>query len=144
MFFFGFESADDIVLQKAGKNSTVKMIRDSVSWAKKAGIICSGSFILGLPGETEETAMKSIRLAKELDIYSTTFPIAVPFPGTSIRKMAEKNICGLKILTNNWDDYGKQYPGVMESETLSINRLRELQNYAYNFNPKKEFPKHLL
>ena len=142
--FFGFESGDNEMLIRAGKEFNVEKMKESVRWAKEAGIICAGSFILGLPGETEETADKSIKLARELDIYSTTFPIAVPFPGTSIRKMAQKNTYGLKILSNNWDDYGKQYPGVMESDTLSINRLRELQGYAYDFNPKKEFPIHLL
>lgn len=139
--FFGFESADDEMLKRAGKGFDVAQIKKAVGWAKEAGLICAGSFILGLPGETEETAMKSIKLAKELDIYSTTFPIAVPFPGTSIREMAKKGMFGLKILTNNWDDYEKQYPGVMDSEHLSIDRLRELQEYAYKYNPKKEFPK---
>jgi len=61
-----------------------------------------------------------------------------------MRKMAQKNAFGLKILSNNWDDYGKQDSGVMDSDTLSINRLRELQKDAYNYNPKKEFPTHLL
>ena len=142
--FFGFESGDDDMLKKAGKGFNVERIKKSIGWAKDADIVCAGSFILGLPGETEETARKSIELAKELDIYSTTFPIAVPFPGTVMRKMAERGQSGLKILTNNWDDYGKQYPGVMESNTLSINRLRELQNIAYTYNPKKEFPTSLL
>jgi len=142
--FFGFESAEDNMLKRAGKGFTSEKIKESIGWAKEAEIVCAGSFILGLPGETEETAKKSINLAKELDIYSTTFPIAVPFPGTIMRKMAQKNAFGLKILSNNWDDYGKQDSGVMDSDTLSINRLRELQKDAYNYNPKKEFPTHLL
>ncbi|MBR9705296.1 radical SAM protein [Candidatus Pacearchaeota archaeon] len=139
--FFGFESADDEMLKRAGKGFDIAQIKKAVGWAKDAELICAGSFILGLPGETEETAMKSVKLAKELDIYSTTFPIAVPFPGTPIREMADKGMFGLRILTSNWDDYGKQYPGVMESENLSIDRLRELQEYAYKYNPKKDFPK---
>lgn len=138
--FFGFESADDEMLKRAGKGFNVEQIRKAVRWAKDQDLICAGSFILGLPGETEETAMKSIKLAKELDIYSTTFPIAVPFPGTPIRIMAEKHMFGLKILSNDWDDYGKQYPGVMDSDNLSMDKLRELQKYAYEYNPKKKFP----
>ena len=135
--FFGLESADNEMLKVAGKNFSISQIRKAMSWANEAGIISAGSFILGLPGESEETARKSIELAKELSIYSTTFPIAVPFPGTEIRRMAENNEYGLRILSNDWDDYGKQFPGVMESSSLSIQRLRELQKEAYEFNPKK-------
>lgn len=136
--FFGFESADDKMLRRCGKGFKAEQIKKAIGYAKDAGIICAGSFIIGLPGETEETALASRRLAKDLGIYSTTFPIAVPFPGTVIRRMAEKHQYGLKILSNNWDDYGKQYPGVMDSEILNINRLRELQTLAYKMNPKKE------
>jgi len=139
--FVGFESADDKILKNAGKEINVLQIKNTVDWIKKAGIICAGSFILGLPGETRESANKSIKLAQEMDIYSTTFPIAVPFPGTAIRSMAEKNKYGLKLLSNNWNDYGKQYPGIMESEYLGINELRELQKKAYTLIPKKKMPK---
>jgi len=136
--FFGFESGDDTVLKNAKKDITVSQIKRTVQWAKDAGLICAGSFILGLPGETEESVDKSIKLARELNIYSTTFPIAVPFPGTALREMATKNKYGLRILNNNWDDYGKQYPGVMDSKTLTIEKLRALQKKAYEYNPKKE------
>lgn len=134
---FGFESADDNILKNAKKGFTVSQTKKAVAWAKEAGLICISSFIIGLPGDTEESVNKTIELAKELDIYSITFPIAVPLPGTELREMALKNESGLRILTNNWDDYGKQYPGVMESEQLSIEKRRELQKKAYDSNPKK-------
>ncbi|OGN87270.1 MAG: hypothetical protein A2158_02660 [Chloroflexi bacterium RBG_13_46_14] len=134
---FGFESADDNILKRAKKGFDVAQIKKAVAWTKEAGLICISSFIIGLPGDTEESVNKTIKLAQELDIYSITFPIAVPLPGTELREMALKHESGLRILTNNWDDYGKQYPGVMESNILSIDRLRELQKKAYASNPKK-------
>lgn len=138
--YFGFESGDDTMLKNAKKGFTISQIKRPVQWAKDAGLICAGSFILGLPGETEESVNKSVKLAQELNIYSTTFPIAVPFPGTALREMAIKNKYGLRILSNNWDDYGKQYPGVMDSEQLSIEKLRALQKKAYEYNPKNKLP----
>ena len=135
---FGLESGDDDILKRAKKGFTVSQIKKAIGWAKEAGLICIASFIIGLPRETEESAWKSIKLAKELNIFSTTFPIAVPLPGTELREMALRNEEGLRILTNNWDDYGKQYPGVMESEQLSIEKRRELQREAYEYNPKKD------
>lgn len=137
--FFGFESGDDGMLKNANKGFTVSHIKQAVQWAKDAGLVCAGSFIIGLPGETAESANKSIKLAKELNIYSTSFPIAVPLPGTVLREMAKRNEYGLRILSNDWDDYGKQYPGVMDSKQLKIEELRALQKKAYEYNPKKEY-----
>ncbi|MBU3923687.1 MAG: B12-binding domain-containing radical SAM protein, partial [Nanoarchaeota archaeon] len=138
--YVGMESADDEMLRKCGKRTTVEQIRNTVGWIKDAGLVPAGSFILGLPGETRETAEKSIRLGEELNLYSTPYPIAVPFPGTPLLKMAEKGQHGLRLLpgADNWDNYGKQFPGIMESDKLSIDELRDLQKEAYRRIPKKK------
>lgn len=138
--FFGFESGDDSILKNMKKSFSVADIKRAVAMAKDARLIVVGSFIIGLPGETEETVIKTVQFAKELDIYSTTFPIAVPFPGTTLRSQAADNEYGMKILTNNWDDYGKQFPGVMDSDALNMDKRRELQKYAYDMIPKKKLP----
>jgi radical SAM superfamily enzyme YgiQ (UPF0313 family) len=135
--FFGFEHGDDEMLKIMGKRINSDQARKAVEWAKAADIVVVGCFILGLPGETRESAYRNMNFAKNLNIYSTSFPIGCPYPGTLLREQAEKHEYGLKILTNNWDDYGKQYPGVMESNVLSIDELRQLQKEAYELNPKK-------
>lgn len=141
--FFGLESADDTILKNIKKNLTIQQMKNAVRWTKEAGIAPAGSIIIGLPGETEETVEKSVKLAQELDLYSITFPIAVPFPGTVLRKMALNNEYGLRILTNTWSDYGKQYPGVMDSKQLSIDKIRDLQKYAYELLPKKKINEYM-
>jgi radical SAM superfamily enzyme YgiQ (UPF0313 family) len=144
--FYGFESANEEMLKRIGKGVKHKsQIVKAIEAAAPSGITCVGSFILGLPGETEETVMESIELSKVLspNVYSVTFPIAVPFPGTAAREFAQTGKYGLKILTDDWDDYGKQFPGVMDSHHLSIDRLRELQTLAYDVNPKKNMDEFL-
>ncbi|MDO8735139.1 MAG: radical SAM protein [Elusimicrobiota bacterium] len=141
--FCGFESADETILKTVRKNISISQMKNAVKWAKEAGIVPTGSFIIGLPGETEKTVKKSITLAQELDLYSIVFPIAVPFPGTVLRKLALNHEYGLRILTNKWSDYGKQYPGVMDSEQLNIDRLRELQKLAYTLLPKKKINEYI-
>ena len=135
--FFGFEHSDNEMLKIMGKQIVSDQAINATKWAKEAGIVVVGCFILGLPGETLESARRNIHFAKNLDIYSTSFPIACPYPGTLLREQAERHDYGLKILTDDWDQYGKQYPGVMESETISIDELRGLQKEAYELNPKK-------
>jgi anaerobic magnesium-protoporphyrin IX monomethyl ester cyclase len=135
--YFGLESANETILRNSGKGTNPQQIRTAIQNAKNANINCAGSFIIGLPGDTKETVLESIQLAKELDMFSVTFPIAVPFPGTALRELAIHNKFGMKILTNNWDDYDKQYPGVLDSEDLPIEERQNLQKLAYELLPKK-------
>jgi radical SAM superfamily enzyme YgiQ (UPF0313 family) len=141
--FYGLESADNSTLKRIKKGITVEQMRNAIKWTKEVGIIPTGAFIIGLPGDTEEHVIKDIELSEELDLYSTTFPIASPFPGTELRDMALKNMYGMRIISNNWDDYGKQAPGVMESDDLSWDRRRDLQKIAYVRNPKKQLDSYM-
>jgi hypothetical protein len=50
---------------------------------------------------------------------------------------------GLKIMRNNWDHYGKQDPGVMESADFRLARRKELQQTAYRQFPKQKLAKYL-
>lgn len=141
--FFGMESADDQTLRVIKKNITVEQIKNAVKHTKQVGILPVGAFIIGLPGDTEEKILKAIKLARELDLYSVTFPIAVPFPGTELRAMALKGEFGMRITSNNWNLYGKQDPGVLESQDLPFARRKELQQLAYLQNPKKKITDYL-
>jgi len=135
--FFGFESADNEILKIAGKKITTAQMENAVKITRKAGIAAHGCFILNLPGETEETVEKAWKFAKKLDLRSVSFPIAVPFPGTRLRAMAEKGEYGLRIISNNWDDYGKQYPGVMEQGKLTMEKILYIQQKSYLNHPIK-------
>ena len=138
--FFGFESGSDRILKTSMKGFDKEYIKQAVDWTNEAGIIAAGSFILGLPGETEETAMETIEYSQTLDMYSITFPIAVPFVGTTLRNQAERGDYGLRILTNDWKEYGKQNGRIMESDNLSYQRLLELQKLGYEGHPKRKLP----
>lgn len=135
--FFGFESGDDRLLEIAGKRITTAQMKDAVAMAKQADLAVHGCFILGLPGETKETIEKAWKLAKELDIRGVSFPIAVPFPGTRLRAMAERGEYGLRITSDNWEDYGKQWPGVMEQGELSMETYLFYQQKSYLNHPLK-------
>lgn len=141
--FFGFESASVPTLKRIKKGINVFQMRQAVRWTKEAGIIPVGAFMIGNPGDKDEDIYKSIQLGRELDLYSITFPIAVPYPGTEMREQALKNIYGMRILSNNWDLYGRKAADskedfeIMESDELTSRRRIELQEIAYSQHPKK-------
>lgn len=137
--FYGIESADNKTLKRIKKYITIEQVKKVIKWTKEAGIVPVGAFIIGLPGDKKNHIKKDMELAKELDLYSVTFPIAVPFPGTELRGMAEKKEYGMKIISNNWDNYGKQNTDVMDSKDLTSSERKKLQKIAYLEHPKKNF-----
>lgn len=87
---FGIESGDDEVLKKIKKSQTTEMVRSTLKLCQKVGMGSRGFFMLGLPGDTEETMKKTIDFAKSLPLDVVGFYPTIPFPNTELTKMAQK------------------------------------------------------
>jgi len=81
---YGIESGDEKLLERVNKGVTLTQIRDAIKKTKAAGIKARGFFMLGLPGETEQTIRQTIKFAKTLDLDVAVFHITIPFPGTDL------------------------------------------------------------
>ena len=79
---FGIESGNDEILKLIKKNVSLSQARDVIGWCRDLGIRSKGFFIVGHPGETEETIEQTIRLALELPLDDIVVPINTPTPGT--------------------------------------------------------------
>jgi radical SAM superfamily enzyme YgiQ (UPF0313 family) len=79
---WGIESANEQILKAARKGYKKEQAIKALRWAKAAGINNWGFFIIGLPGETEETIRETIDYAKSLPLDIALFHIAAPYPGT--------------------------------------------------------------
>jgi len=82
--FFGLESGDDHVLKLMNKGITVQQSREAVSACADVGIRVGAFFMLGYPGETNETMLKTIRLATSLPLTYFSFTVPYPIPGTGL------------------------------------------------------------
>lgn len=80
--YYGVESGDPVMLERTDKGVTVEQIERAFDLSRDAGIRVTGSFILGLPGETEGSAKKTIELAKRIKPDHAVFHVFSPFPGT--------------------------------------------------------------
>jgi radical SAM superfamily enzyme YgiQ (UPF0313 family) len=94
------------VLDLVKKKSNLHKVKEAMRMTQKVGISALASFIIGLPGETEETLRKTVEFANELhsefgSLYG--FHILSPFPGTEVRDRAGEY--GLEILTSDWTKY---------------------------------------
>jgi anaerobic magnesium-protoporphyrin IX monomethyl ester cyclase len=88
---FGVESADPKILELSGKMLDLDNVRKFVSNCKKLGLYTHGTFMFGLPGESRTTINKTIEFAFSLNLTSSQFSVATPYPGTTFYEMAKKN-----------------------------------------------------
>jgi radical SAM superfamily enzyme YgiQ (UPF0313 family) len=79
---WGIESANEQIRKRVRKGTSDEKIVRALKWSKQAGIMNWGYFIIGLPGETEETIRQTIDLSKTLPLDLALFHIAAPYPGT--------------------------------------------------------------
>jgi anaerobic magnesium-protoporphyrin IX monomethyl ester cyclase len=87
---FGFEFGSDEILGRAGKGGkcSTSRGRKAAEDAASAGLVVDGHFILGFPGETEETLQATIDYACSLPLTFAHFYSCVPFPGSRLHDEA--------------------------------------------------------
>lgn len=120
----GVESGDNSILKRAGKNQTTDQVEDAVSRLNDYDIKSKGFFIIGLPGETYKTAVKTSLFARKLNRkgmkYADFYPLC-PYPGTDILANPDKH--GITIDEEDCSKYlngGKEL--VVPTHTKDLNK----------------------
>lgn len=123
----GVESTNDEILRKYQKGITRAQIVSAFKLCRGNRMRTVGIFIIGLPGEDEESTLKTIRFAQELRCDYASFNIATPRFGTEFRKEA---------LLHHWTSpqvetmgQSSTYP-VIRTDELSSRKIWELRNKA--------------
>jgi radical SAM superfamily enzyme YgiQ (UPF0313 family) len=96
---FGIETGDPEVMMRVDKEATLDEVRNAVRWCDEAGIMAKGYFMVGLPGDTEESVRRTIDLACELPLHEAMFSLTTPFPGTGL-----------------WNDIKERFEGIPRKE----------------------------
>ena len=97
----GVESGNQQILNNIHKGTRIEDIKKVFKLANEVGIETLGFFMIGLPGETEETMQDTINFALELKTLPK-LSILMPLPGTPIFEEWDKK--GY-ILSKHWPDY---------------------------------------
>jgi radical SAM superfamily enzyme YgiQ (UPF0313 family) len=98
--FTGFESLDREVLKKMRKGSTPNTFFKHVDNLNQVGIELHASFIVGAPGEDEETILGNLELIRQINPRIVTFNNITVYPGTPIHDDPDKY--GLIIKDPHW------------------------------------------
>jgi anaerobic magnesium-protoporphyrin IX monomethyl ester cyclase len=110
MISWGIESASEEILRHVHKGIQPDKVARALRWSKEAGIMNWGFFILGLPGESEESIQATIALAKKLPLDLALFHLAAPYPGTPFF---------FEVVENGWFRPGTRWEEVdMDESTV--------------------------
>ena len=91
LLLVGYESGSQQILINIKKGLRVDRARRFAADCRDLGITVHGTFILGLPGETEETIQQTIRFAREVNPHTIQVSVAAPYPGTELHRQAVEN-----------------------------------------------------
>lgn len=97
---YGIESADPEILKTLRKGISLERIKKVIAWTKEYKMEALGFFIIGSPGETRETAVKTIRFACELPLDWVQFTKMTPFPATELYQM---------LVEDTGEDYWRKF-----------------------------------
>jgi anaerobic magnesium-protoporphyrin IX monomethyl ester cyclase len=141
---WGIESANEQILKKAAKGYRLEQAPRALKWAHEAKIKNWGYFIIGLPGETEETIKQTMKFSKDLPLDIALFHVAAPYPGTPFF---------FEVLENNWFRPGTQWEQVdmdkstvldyqgLTAEQLEYWQKRAFREWAFRPGPMWTFIK---
>lgn len=106
----------------------------------KLGITVHGTFIIGLPNETQQTIEETIRFACDMNPHTIQVSIAAPYPGTELYQQAQTNgwfsdnslvaLSGIQMST-------LQYPNLTSAQ---IEDAVEQMYRRFYFRPKAIIP----
>ena len=130
----GIESTNQEILQKAmRKSATIEKQNEIVAYCHKKGIRVSAFYIFGLPDDTEESILKTIEYAKQLNTNVAQFFILTPFPGTPFYEKTKD-----KIYDTNFAHYDSYTPVIHHSKLTKeqLLKLKEKAFISYYFRPR--------
>jgi anaerobic magnesium-protoporphyrin IX monomethyl ester cyclase len=138
---FGVESGTDKGLAAVRKEVTLDKVKDAFDMCRKLKMETLAYFMIGLPEETKEEMLETIKFAKKVRPNFLHFTVMTPFPETEIwRNMIQK---GDMRAVDAWKNYAKNPTKAFDPPTCNMHLTKEqlfevctLGYRAFYFRPK--------
>ena len=95
---FGLESGSNELLKKMDKAADLSRSEQAVKWTAEAGIRTKGLFMLGYPGENEETIQQTKDFVHRIPMTIMNLTKFTPYPGSPIYR----DLYGSNIRDDHW------------------------------------------
>lgn len=110
------------------KRLSQKEIEKAIKVCSKVGLPIVGFFILGIPGETEETFKDTIRMVKKLPFDMVTTNFYIPLSGT---KLYDECVQRGYIKPDYWKNASRFNSPILETPDFDIKTLRRWEKTVY-------------
>jgi radical SAM superfamily enzyme YgiQ (UPF0313 family) len=90
LLLVGYETGNQQILYNIKKGMRIDVAKQFTKDCHALGIKIHGTFIVGLPGESQETLKETIEFAKEINPHTIQVSLAAPYPGTFLYNQAVK------------------------------------------------------
>jgi hopanoid biosynthesis associated radical SAM protein HpnJ len=91
LLLVGYESGNQQILHNIKKGLRIEVAKKFTKDCHALGIKIHGTFIMGLPGETQDTIKETIAYAREINPHTIQVSLAAPYPGTFLYNQAMEN-----------------------------------------------------
>jgi anaerobic magnesium-protoporphyrin IX monomethyl ester cyclase len=140
MLMVGFEFGTQEALDAVRKGTTIEQSVRLAKEAERLGFTVHGCFMLGAPGETRDSVLRTIEFAKSLPIDTVQFSGICAYPGSEIYNWARNNGALVPHTWREWVDEKWEQATVLNYPDLSkeeINRLIDQGLREFYLRPKQ-------
>ena len=124
----GVESNSQKILNAMRKGTTTQQNEQAVKMTKEVGLPFGLFFIIGYPGETNETLKETIDFIRRAEPDDVFISLASPYPQTGLYEIVKEN--GWKISTD-WSRFDNITP-VFENPSMPAKTMTETRRKVFN------------
>ena len=124
----GVESNSQKILNAMRKGTTTQQNERAVKMAKEVGLPFGLFFIIGYPGETDETLKETLDFIRRAEPDDVFISLASPYPKTELYETVKEN--GWKMSTD-WSRFDNITP-VFENPSMPANTMTETRRKVFN------------
>lgn len=127
---YGVETVHPKGLAFLRKNTTPDQAREAFRRTRQAGIKTMGYFVLGIPVETYEEELETIRFAIEIGADYAQFSVLSPLLGSELHETAKANGWYAEVAAHNINDRDRLRP-VLLSANWDEAKLKRIVHVAH-------------
>jgi len=132
--FLGIESGSPTILKNMNKAATIEKYAEGIKLLHQHNILTFGSFILGFPGETDDTVKDTVRFIRANRPTYYRAQLWYCEPGTPIDRHREKyGIAGEGFVWSHATMNSKEAMGHIENLFLEIDESIWLPQWSFDF-----------
>jgi radical SAM superfamily enzyme YgiQ (UPF0313 family) len=121
------------MLKRIRKDTEIEQVFESAHKIRRHGIAGQFPFIVGFPGESDESVHASLDVARRLremsPRFQTPFFYFKPYPGTEITADAVRHGYRLPSTLDEWSDF--DFVGMVGGPWVSAHKFRLVERFKY-------------